>query len=243
MTMNIDAVIQLIKDRPNIRTVEIADLIDCEPDLIEPALRVHIAAGVITVIPVTAPNGHPANGFVYNGMKAAPAAAALPSVTDIPKLGDQPLHSAMSKVELAIRHLRATGSATSMQLREVMGLSKLQSPVSFLGPAVKDGRVRKHGVNYYPGHPATAGVSTSDTPPLTPPTKKTRAPAALRPQPVGGSASDPAAPAFRCGVWSDGAMELQRDGVTIASLSLAEHAIVAQFSVAALIKISDQSQP
>lgn len=238
MTMNIDAVIQLIKDRPNIRTVEIADMIDCEPDMIEPALRIHIASGVITVIPVTAPNGRPANGFVYNGMKATPATVVPPSVADIPKLGDQPLHSAMSKVELAIRHLRATGSATSMQLREVMGLSKTQSPVSFLGPAVKDGRVRKNGVNYYPGHPATVGISASDSQ-AAKPERKARAPVAPCPHRAVDPTPSPVTPAFRCGIWSDGAMELQRNGVTIASLTLAEHAIVAQFSVAALAKIAE----
>lgn len=54
----------LIARQPKIRTVEIADLIDCDTELVEPMLKPHIDAKHIELIPVTAPNGRPANAFM-----------------------------------------------------------------------------------------------------------------------------------------------------------------------------------
>lgn len=39
----------------------------------------------------------------------------------------------------------------------------------------------------------------------------------------------PTSPSFRVGIWSDGALELQRGGVTVAALNQAEHEAVAEF--------------
>jgi hypothetical protein len=39
----------------------------------------------------------------------------------------------------------------------------------------------------------------------------------------------PATPSFRVGIWSDGALELQRNGVTVASLTQSEQEAVTAF--------------
>lgn len=54
----------LIARQPKIRTVEIADRIDCDTEMVEPMLKPHIDVGHIVVIPVIAPNGRKANGFI-----------------------------------------------------------------------------------------------------------------------------------------------------------------------------------
>jgi hypothetical protein len=62
--IDIEKMFTLIAARPQIRTVEIAELIDCDSDQVQPALQPHIDSGNLTLIEVTAPNGRPANGFM-----------------------------------------------------------------------------------------------------------------------------------------------------------------------------------
>lgn len=68
-------VIELILNRPNIRTVEIADIFDVEPDSVRPLVAAEIASGTIVEEPVIAPNGKTVLSFRF--FSSAPAAAAV----------------------------------------------------------------------------------------------------------------------------------------------------------------------
>ena len=61
--LNIEKMFVLIAARPMIRTVEIADIIDCDIDQVQPALQPHVDCGDLALTEVTAPNGRPANAF------------------------------------------------------------------------------------------------------------------------------------------------------------------------------------
>ncbi|MGI4936309.1 MAG: hypothetical protein ACRYF5_06125 [Janthinobacterium lividum] len=62
----IHQMLELIARRPQIRTVEIADLLDMEPDSVQPKLQKYIDGGQILLIPIIAPNGREANGFEFS---------------------------------------------------------------------------------------------------------------------------------------------------------------------------------
>ena len=68
-------VIELILNRPNIRTVEIADILDLEPDSVRPWVAAEIGSGTIVEEPVIAPNGKTVLSFRF--FSSAPAAAAV----------------------------------------------------------------------------------------------------------------------------------------------------------------------
>jgi len=68
-------VLSLILSRPNVRTVEIADRLDMEPDAVRPLIADEIARGVIVEESIVAPNGRPVLSFRY--ASAAPAAAVV----------------------------------------------------------------------------------------------------------------------------------------------------------------------
>lgn len=81
MGIDMGKVLGLVAQRPGIRTVEIADLIDCEPEQVEPSLREHMARGDIVMLPVRAPNGKPANAFEFSkAFKQTEAFQALMAV-------------------------------------------------------------------------------------------------------------------------------------------------------------------
>lgn len=221
MSIDLKALTDLIKSRPEIRTVEIADIIDCDPELIEPALRPHIAAGDIQVLPVIAPNGRTVNGFIWRKPEAAQSQIEVPvfAAQTSPPAGT-------SKIDLAIRFIRSNGSATSAELRRVMDLGPGQTPIAYLGGALKDGRLRKHGVNYYLGDQKVDGAAAEPEPKPS----KARRPAGRRSQfpPASAAAIPPQPPAFRCGSWSDGVLELQRDGQTLVLLTADEQQLLAR---------------
>lgn len=61
------------------------------------------------------------------------------------------------------------------------------------------------------------------------------------PNPFDDAAPAPAAPTaptiFRCGLWSDGVLELQRDGVQVVALNRGEHEQLADFMGRMLVKV------
>lgn len=248
-TAKLKTILVLIARNPSIRTVEIADRVDCDTDQVQPMLQPHIDAGQILVIPVTAPNGRQANGFMFTeearkgeefrslfeeGARA-PAVAAPVASAPAPAAPSTP---GISKIEVAIRYIRANGSASPQQLRELLKLEARQSPMAYLGGALKDGRLKLAGGQYLLGD----GVPTAAParkPARAPAKPKVKLPAAVPAAPalaiplfkdaalaaVYGESPAPAS-AFRCGIWSDGEIELQRGGVTIARLSAAEIAVI-----------------
>lgn len=149
--------------------------------------------------------------------------SAAPCLTaKMPKIG--------KKAQLAIDFIAKQERATDVQLAEVMGLREGDPPEAWLREALKFGVVARDGANWILGARPV------------PPVEVPRAPEAVKPAPAPLSIpvlstheprtprATPTPPAsFRCGVWSDGLLELQRDGKVIAALSPDEYAQVAEF--------------
>lgn len=266
MSIDRDHIYTLIAQRPQIRTVEIADIIDCEPELVQPALALEIAAGDIVVHEVTAPNGRPANGFefspafrltaAYRGIAeragiihpgaseavAQPAATApvlAPAPRKRPKTSAgvqwrEPVEDKSSVPvakptypDRAIAFIRENGGRVNNEvLRVALELGPGTSPSSYVRSGVADGRLAREGRDWVLG--ANADAPRRYQPGVTKP--RAMAP----PAPV--AAVDAPAPGLlRCAIWSDGVLELQRDGRTIACLSPGERAALDQFLFAGAI--------
>ncbi|MEJ7804319.1 MAG: hypothetical protein WKG03_00135, partial [Telluria sp.] len=69
------AILNLIRTSPNVRTVEISDKLDIDLDRVRPLIAGDIASGVIVEEPVIAPNGRTVLSFRF--ASAAPVAAAV----------------------------------------------------------------------------------------------------------------------------------------------------------------------
>lgn len=239
-----DQVYALIATRPKIRTVEIADIIDCEVEHVQPGLANEIARGDIVVHEVTAPNGRPANGFefseafkrtsAYHEIMAAagvehvptPSAPSETAPTPAPAVETPPALTG-SYPERAVAYIeRCGGRADNEALRIAIGLGHGTAPTSYLHSAISSGRLARDGRDWILGPNATRPARYA------PGKTKARAIPVVKPVAAPAVEAVTAAPppaAFRVGHWSDGVLELQRAGQTIAVLSAAEQADVKVF--------------
>lgn len=72
-------ILELILTRPNIRTVEIADRIDCDVESVRPLIADELRSGVIVEEDIRAPNGRIVQSFRYaNAVPVAEVIKALP---------------------------------------------------------------------------------------------------------------------------------------------------------------------
>jgi hypothetical protein len=166
--------------------------------------------------------------------EVTPVAAEPPPevFSDAPKL---------TKAEQVIAFIREHGEATSSDLHRLLGLKPEEYASSYLNAPLKDGRLVRDGkiwklgdgtpmaptpkakslreqsispakadgpVAQFSGTDAHAKIEISAIP----------APKQPEPAPVASSVS----PAFRVGLWSDGVIELQRGGQTVATMSQGE---------------------
>lgn len=237
------------------------------------ALAVAVAAPVASPSPAPAP---PAPAPTVAPVATAAPAATIPvflAKAPPPSPADDP---SLRRIERAIAHIKEYGPTSDADIRVVLNLRADQYPTSFIGRAVKDGRLAKDGRNW------TLGAGTSPAPlkrqpafggPIglvgsTPhvakapeivavavkevatslvsqanPTKQqeqvmeTKQIAGVAEQSRAKDATTP--PAFRCGLWSDGVLELQRDGVQVAALTQVEGETVAAF----MARMREQLQP
>jgi len=249
MHPNLKEALVLIARQPMIRTVEIADLVDMDAEMVQPMLKSYIDAGHIIVSPIIAPNGRPANAFRFterfrksaeyselvavSGDAPAPAPAApeaAPAPTPAPAVPEAPAAAPaadpeISKTEAVIRFIRANGSASAHQLRELMKLPKGYYPMSYLKAAVQNGRLKIEGGIYYLGDGAPKPEKPAKK------AKEAKQPEAAAAEPAGApiQAAIQPVPSIRCGLWSDGVLELQRDGATVLELSTEEQQLIAKF--------------
>ena len=292
--LNLEKMFVLIAARPQIRTVEIADIIDCDPDQVQPALQSNIDLGYLAVTEVTAPNGRPANAFtitrkfmcgdLYPKLQAdiaaqraadeqvrpspapAPKPAAAPrsleqsmtapgveriaAVRVLPPEDDEmPVFTTgqappraprsatgipVSKIDVAIRFVRESGGRVSHAgMKAHLGITQHQSPVAWLGSALRDGRLARDGTDWLIGNgtPPTPAATPAVAEPLrqaaptqapapavaTPPAPE---PKVAEPAPLALAVSvDRAPPRFRWAAWSDGSIEIERDGQKVLTLS------------------------
>lgn len=185
------------------------------------AVAVAMPAPVPAPEPIPAPMPAPTVAIALT----APAASidrAAPTVPAAPTVG---FVSSGTRVDRAIEFIHKNGGATNAQLRTAMGLQATQSPGQFLKPATKNGRIVYSDMLWSLGNrapvaaaaPVVVPVPTSALLPVVAPAVAVAPATAALVQAV--PASLRAATVYRCGLWSDGALELQRDGVTVAMLS------------------------
>lgn len=179
-------ILERIAQHPNIRTVEIADQVDCDSDQVEPALKEYIARGDVVVHPVTAPNGRPANAFEFTErFKQTGNFKALFDLEE--KLDEQRVDadslvqttatSYMTKPERAIAYIQGkpNGRATTVELRTVLELKSHEHPASFLVSALKDNRLDRDGQTWILGSALATGPLPEAPPPPTREVAKQRA--------------------------------------------------------------------
>lgn len=235
-------IIALIARNPMLRTAQIADRLDLTIDLVDALLRPLLIAGTVTEQEVIAPNQRPAMAYevseqfkltaeyrtIMSGGEieaaptggsvapvpaapapvAAPPAPAAPAPARVEQLPAKDIDAAPAKpgtrVSRGIAYITANGSATNDQLRTAMGLEPGAAVSNYLGRAVLDGRLARDGENWVLGSgepPAAEGPKDEPGKPL---------------QELKRALADPLR--YRCALWSDGQIEIQRDGATLASL-------------------------
>jgi hypothetical protein len=123
--MHIEKILALIATRPKIRTVEIADLVDMEPDQVEPTLRRYIAGGQILMTEVIAPNGRPVAGFEFSDLfknsetyRSAMAGLAIKKEQHATEHVITPLGAPPTGAEPVYREPTATGTIIRRDLPE-----------------------------------------------------------------------------------------------------------------------------
>lgn len=207
---------------------------------------VALLASVVAVAPapVTAPE--PA----ATPEAAMDPAAAFPTPVfakqAVPKRG-------RTKAEMVVDHLTVHKSATDAEMRVVMGLPKTSSVRSYVPALVKSGRIIRDdsgiwtlgdiGQTAVRDDPKPAPLPIPQLPELDPPAflgvnidagrEPTPQPQALvvapEAAPVPAAAPHAGEPVFRCGLWSDGVLELQRNGQQVAALNRHEGEQLVEF--------------
>jgi len=238
-----EEIIALIGANPGIRTVQIADQVNCEIDLVEASIEKELARGAIVKRSVIAPNNRKATGFWMASV--APAEDIPPQEAAKPK----------TRVQVAIDFIAAQPNqiATGAELHRAMGLKPTETPSSFLQGPLSDGRLLKDGKFWTIGDGIKPVPQSVIAKPENAPIEQVQKPAA--PEPVAPPAQLPASPApaasafpsivsaiavkpaaetsisaqFRCALWSTGELEVERDGATVLQLNAEEASHLRKF--------------
>lgn len=155
---------------------------------------------------------------------AEPEAAPAPvAPTDQPRV---------SKVQMAIDYLTIHHAATNDQLRAAMGLPEKAAPGAYLASALNSGRVMREGDQWKLGAGRVAPtvydsvekvgniiVATRDATPVPARVVAAIAVAPALAQVPGKLTAAKTPPVLRCALWSDGTLELQRNGELVARLA------------------------
>lgn len=233
--MNDQKIYELMAKTPDIRAVQIADALDQDLTDVSTALKALVDEGDVVRTAGTAPNGQPAQ--IYNlsatfmksteykaitarlNPPAAPSTQAAAASAPTPAPAPAAVAAApKSHVDDAIAFIRLAGTVTTAELKQHMGLRSSASPAAWLNGAIRDGRLARNGIHWTIG---------DGKPPVRAETPKSQAPAAQATAPT--IVANAPAPTFRCGLWSDGVLELQRDGATLATLTRNEGEHLTQF--------------
>lgn len=229
--MNDQKIYELMAKTSDIRAVQIADALDQELTDVSAALKALVDEGDVVRHAGTAPNGQPAQIYnlshtfmktaEYKAIKAKLDAAPSPAAASTTTVAESvpAAHAAVpkvSRIDGAIAFIRLMGKVTTAELKQHMGLGSGASPASWLNTAIQDGRLVRSSNHWSIGNgtPVTSQI-----------TQKTPAPAVLETAAAAASpvtAGTPHLSKFRCGFWSDNVLELQRDGVTLTTLTRAE---------------------
>jgi hypothetical protein len=130
----------------------------------------------------------------------------------------------MTKIDRAIAFIAAHDGATDGQLHGVMGLPHGRTVSSSLRTAITDGRLARDGARWIVG-PGNDGIKPAAKAALA---AKPAPVALIMAGPVPYIGAMPAPDPFRCALWSDGSIELQRSGQTLALLTTIEQTTLLQ---------------
>ena len=179
--------LDLIAERPGINTIEIADELNIDIEMVENKLYEPTRARVVLTELFPAPNGRTLFKYRMANAASKPPAAA-PSAPRIPQftatsrlpvakrietkaiakdeVKDETPQKAMSKVDMAIAWLKENGSGSSTDLAKAMGLDTRKGNVSaFIKGAVKNGRIERDGNLWKlgtPGMPPEAPAANAE---------------------------------------------------------------------------------
>lgn len=251
--MNDEQLYTLIAKTPQIRAVQIADALNQELVDVSNALRPLVEVGDVIQSDGVSPKGNATQVYtlskeflrsaegvavmarVSEGSTPAGAAQAIAAL----RMQASPKAPAGTRVSKAIAYIEQHGRATSIELREVMGLAdRTGSPSAYLKCALDDGRVKWDGKQYLIGTPKSPGKAfggalslPGSTPhpalPMPAPRPQAAPQACATVQPQSAPALD--APAFRCGIWLDDVVELQRGDISLGKLPRAEALVLRDF--------------
>ncbi|MRV72547.1 hypothetical protein GJ700_12590 [Duganella sp. FT92W] len=245
-------VLDLVRRRPGVRVVEIADELDMDAEQVENQLRSEIDSGAIEVKQVTAPNGRAVNSYRFArsacDVDAVPRVAATQKATPIafPAVATRPLaavqdedheperapvvankvdasvakkespapvegaagtsappQNGATRVDLAMACIRAAGEdgVDNVTLTKAMQLAPGRAPSSYLTAYVRSGAVTYEGRIWKMGNESARPDWSTGSRPAQAVVDKPRE-----------------AKGFRCGSWSDGTVELERNGLRLAVL-------------------------
>ncbi|MCC6071430.1 hypothetical protein ACFSQU_17975 [Massilia sp. GCM10020059] len=226
MTTTTVKLLDLIAKVPMVRTVQIADRLDMPVDQADKLLRQSLQAGHIIEHEVDAPNNRKAMAYELSAQYMAanalaqPAKPVEPSHQPVAVVTDDRTTRPQTKVDRAIAYVRENGPSTSTQLHAELGLAEGVHVSSYLGTAVRDGRMLRDGNTW--SLPGAGTVAPAEIPKFS--TIRSVSSVSESASQQSGETAKAAAQAsstpaaFRCALWSDGTFEIQRNGATIANL-------------------------
>lgn len=245
--MHDQQIYELMAKTPKIRAVQISDALDEDLADVSATLRALVEAGDVVQGKGFAPNGaqsmvydlsdafksSPAYAEIARKLESLPAPPATPDRSVAPD--ERPMGTEVSRVERALQAVLINGLVSEVDMRATMGLRKGEYPSSYLAASIKAGKLHKRGVFWYYGPAGAPQVAAQAVAPAADiaPSRHGGPGAVIRAYPDTDSRPNPSAtePAstLRCALWSDGLVELQSDGKTVATLTHAESEFMAAF--------------
>jgi hypothetical protein len=190
--------------------VQVANAFDVDQVDARDALNALVGVGDMVSASAVSPKGAPTLLYSLSDRfkkskdyRKAADVRGVPALAPASSSGQAPAEKGAppGRAERAVAFILARGRATNDELRAELGLRPNEYPSTWLSMPFQQGHVVRDGRIRLPG----AGV---------PPKTIARRQASVN----AASAASDAALAFRCAVWSDGMIELQRGGVRLAEL-------------------------
>lgn len=243
--MNNEAILEQIALNPNCRAVQLADWLDLDLEDVQASLAGLQAVGDVIAGAGVSPAGTPCQIYDLTDRFRASDKGTHLEVKASAAIFRQG-HPGLSKVALAIEYVRQRGAATSSELHALLALKPTEVASSYLSGALNDGRLVKDGKNWTAGAIKPIAKVREQTPPaavqkpvevpvfsaLHPPVPQPTLRPAPAPEPVkpATAATPPGATAtYRCALWSDGILEVRKNGETVAELPRAAGESLAAF--------------
>jgi hypothetical protein len=184
--------------------VQVANAFDVDLVDARDALNALVGVGDMVSASALSPKGAPTLMYsLSERFKRSDDFRKAADVRGVPAPAPAEKGAALGRTERAVAFIVARGRATNDELRAELGLRPNEYPSTWLSMPFQQGHVVRDGRVWLPG----AGV---------PPKTIARRQACATTKPPAMPADAPLA--FRCAVWSDGVIELQRGGVRVAEL-------------------------